>query len=132
MNFIVIDDNIVDRYIAEKVIQNSGLSNSCHTFQQATQALEHIKKQKNQDILTIVFVDEQMPLMNGKDFVKAFNALAIPNKDRYHIYILSSSISGNEGTKIKSFTTVKKFISKPLMVSKVHSLFKHDMRICLQ
>lgn len=128
VNFIVIDDSMIDCYIAKKVIQHSAVGNSCCTFQQAAQALEYIKKRERQDLLTIVFVDEQMPGMNGMDFVKAFEALSIPDKDHYYIYILSSSINGNNRTNIKSHMYVKQFISKPLLISKVRSLFKQDLK----
>lgn len=85
------------------------------TFQQATQALDVITAAGAPDgALTIVFVDIQMPLMNGFEFVEAFEALPEDVKAGYHLYMLSSSINENDIAKVRSYPSVKTFLNKPL------------------
>ena len=71
MHFIVIDDSKLDCFIAEKVIQNTGRSESVKSFIVASEALEYIQK-LSPDKKTVVLVDIQMPVMNGFDFLDAF------------------------------------------------------------
>lgn len=130
MNFIVIDDSKVDCFIAEKVIQDSGWCTDCHTFQLASDALEHIRKKKSPEESTIIFVDEHMPLMNGLDFVKAFDELDIDAKDSYHIFLLSSSIYGASAPQ--DHQLIRKFIKKPLMTKTIHELFQSDLKFLTQ
>lgn len=113
MNFIVIDDSKLDCFIAEKIIQNSGKCETIRVFQQANEALAHVKSSQSQG-LTIVFVDIQMPVMNGFEFVESFEALTDETKRNYHIYMLSSSINENDIARVKGYPSVKQFLNKPL------------------
>lgn len=75
-HFIIIDDSQLDCFIAEKIIQNTGTFSSIKSFTQATDALESIKNSgKTNDPVTIIILDIQMPLMNGFQFVEAFEQL---------------------------------------------------------
>lgn len=114
LNFIVVDDSKLDCFIAEKIIQNTGKCDTVKVFQQATDALLHIKGSTNQEETTIVFVDIQMPVMNGFEFVENFENLPADLKKNYHIYMLSSSINENDIAKVKGYASVKHFLNKPL------------------
>lgn len=127
MNFIVIDDSKVDCFIAEKVIQNSGWCRNCHTFQLATKALEYIREKKPCGRNTIIFVDEYMPLMSGLDFVRAFSESNILEKDNYHIFLLSSSISQRDN-RPQEHSLIKKFVKKPLMNKTINDIFNYDLK----
>jgi CheY-like chemotaxis protein len=114
MNFIIIDDSKLDCFIAEKIILNSGMSESVKVFQQAGQALEYIKASSGLQTTTIVFVDIQMPVMNGFEFVENFENLPAELKKNYHMYMLSSSINENDIARVKGYASVKHFLNKPL------------------
>lgn len=114
LNFIVVDDSKLDCFIAEKIIKNTGRSETVNTFQQATDALIYIKTLAPTNTPSIVFVDIQMPVMNGFEFVEAFEALPENIRQGYSIYMLSSSINENDIAKVKGYESVKQFLNKPL------------------
>ena len=114
LSFIVIDDSKLDCFIAEKIIKNTGKSDTVSVFQQATEALEHIKQSGTQSAQSIVFVDIQMPVMNGFEFVESFESLAEDIKQNYNIFMLSSSINENDIARVKNYSSVKHFLNKPL------------------
>lgn len=114
LNFIVVDDSKLDCFIAEKIIKNTGRSETVNTFQQATDALIYIKTLPPTNTPSIVFVDIQMPVMNGFEFVEAFEALPENIRVGYSIYMLSSSINENDIAKVKGYKSVKQFLNKPL------------------
>jgi CheY-like chemotaxis protein len=114
-NFIVIDDSKLDCFIAEKVIQNSGRSESVKSFMVATDALTHIKDTASDKKKTVVLIDIQMPVMNGFEFIEAFEReFAEPNRDNYILTLLSSSINETDIIRAKGFKSVHKFLNKPL------------------
>lgn len=119
LHFIVIDDSKLDCFIAEKIIKNTSRCKSVNTFQQATDAITFIKTCTPSGLPTIVFVDIQMPVMNGFEFVEAFEKLPAEVRTGYSIYMLSSSINENDIAKVKSYTSVKQFLNKPLTNSTI-------------
>lgn len=114
MHFIVVDDSKLDCFIAEKIIQNTGRCESVRTFQQASDALTYIKELPSHNPGTILFIDIQMPVMNGFEFVESFEQLPQEIKSAYIIYMLSSSINENDIAKVKGYPSVKQFLNKPL------------------
>ena len=115
MNFIVIDDSKLDCFIAEKIIKNTGISESIKSFLQATEALDYIRSIPVDDhTRSIILVDIQMPVMNGFEFVEAFEKLPEELIRHYTIFIISSSINENDLSRVHSYVTVKQFLNKPL------------------
>lgn len=123
-DFIVVDDNKVDCFIAEKIIGNSGESGRCTIFHQAPQALEHISSLQVRSTGTIVLVDIQMPVMNGFEFVEAFESLPLEIRKFTCVYVLSSSINEKDILKAKSFSSVKGFLNKPLTTNMIRDVLK--------
>ena len=98
LNFIVIDDSKLDCFIAEKVITNTGKSGDVVSFVSAEQALEAIViAEKTPHPHTIILVDIQMPVMNGFQFIEAFEQLGPEVIKNYSIFVISSSIIRNFG-----------------------------------
>jgi CheY-like chemotaxis protein len=114
LNFIVIDDSKLDCFIAEKIVRKTGRCESVHTFQLVNDAITHIKGLSTHPEKTIVFVDIQLPVTTGFDFIEFFEALPAEVRSRYVIYMLSSSINENDIAKVRAYTTVRQFLNKPL------------------
>jgi len=115
LNFIVIDDSKLDCFIAEKIIRNTGKSDTIKSFQQAKEALVFISDAKTDEHShTIILVDIQMPIMNGFEFVEQFEKLPMHITNNYTIYVISSSINDNDLNRVHHFPSVKQFLNKPL------------------
>jgi CheY-like chemotaxis protein len=115
LNFIVVDDSKLDCFIAEKIIKNTGKCETVRSFLQAKDALDFIGSAPPDDTShTIVLVDIQMPIMNGFEFVEAFERFPGSIVNSYTIYIISSSINENDLQKVHNYRSVKQFLNKPL------------------
>lgn len=114
-HFIVIDDSKLDCFIAEKIIKNTGKAESIISFQLAKEALDYIAQATHDDrIETIVLVDIQMPIMNGFEFVEAFEKLPTSVTCNYLVYVISSSINDADLNRVHNYPSVKQFLNKPL------------------
>jgi len=115
MHFIVIDDSKLDCFIAEKIIQNTGRSESVKTFMTASEALDYIKAASPTVQKTMLLVDIQMPVMNGFEFLEAFeNAVPSDVRNNFVINLLSSSINESDMIRAKGYKSVANFLNKPL------------------
>jgi len=114
LHFIVIDDSKLDCFIVEKLIKYNGTVDSVKSFMQATDALEYISHSRPEEgVHTILLIDIQMPVMNGFEFLKAFDNLSQEIKRNYTVYVISSSVNDDDSDVVKIHSTVKQFINKP-------------------
>ncbi len=115
-HFIIIDDSQLDCFIGEKIIQNTGTFSSVKSYIQATEAYEVIKNSDpdSKDAITVIILDIQMPVMNGFQFVEAFEQLPENIKSNYAIFMFSSSINENDKNRLENHPCILKFYSKPI------------------
>jgi CheY-like chemotaxis protein len=114
-HFIVIDDSRLDCFIAEKVIKNTNRYLSVSSYADAREALEFIQSSNPASAQkSILIVDVQMPLMNGFEFIEAFEKLAPQIQDNFLVNVLTSSTNRSDITRIQSYASVKNLLNKPL------------------
>jgi CheY-like chemotaxis protein len=128
LHFIIIDDSQLDCFITEKVIRNTGLSASVTAFVEATKGLEYIKTTPApvDGHKSLIIVDIYMPLMNGFEFIEAFERLPDDIQQNYSIFMLSSSINENDLNRVANYRSVKHFMNKPLKSNVLVTLIGQD------
>lgn len=126
LSFIVIDENELDCFIATKIISFKDKSSNVKVFQNAHFALDFLritgkKADKNP---TVIFLDLQMPIMNGYQFVAEFEDLPSEIQNEYKIIILSSTRNVNDISRILNYHSVQGILEKPLTKEKINEVFK--------
>jgi CheY-like chemotaxis protein len=117
---MLVDDNEIDNLINQKMIEAADITETIYTHTGAKSAIEFLKNLEklehlNSEILpAIIFLDIDMPLMDGFQFLDEFNKLMAKTKERCKIVMLTSSINPRDVTKSKGYVYVKKYINKPL------------------
>jgi CheY-like chemotaxis protein len=126
-HFIVIDDNKLDCFIAEKMILNTGISKKISLFFDGREALQFIRNeiQPPNGNKVIIMVDIQMPLINGFEFVEQFETLPREIQDNYVIFMLSSSNNENDLNRLRNYRSVKHLFNKPLTRKSLSQLIDH-------
>jgi CheY-like chemotaxis protein len=113
----IIDDDPVFVLLFKKIMLKIGQFETVLNFENGQLALDILieKFNNNEPFPDIIFLDINMPVMDGWEFLKALEKYKF--KDELNIYMVSSSIDPTEIKKSKKFKTVKRFISKPVSAS---------------
>ncbi|MBB2146896.1 response regulator [Pedobacter sp. LMG 31464] len=124
INLLVIDDDDINIFIIKKIVEKTGFDIDMVSKSNGQQAIDYLNEvvSTNRPIPHLILIDINMPVMNGWEFVEAYQSLGIAQ--RVDLYILSSSVYENDIEKTKSYTAVKGFISKPLSIERLTELIK--------
>ena len=125
LHILIIDDDEINNFIAAKLIDKIPPKAKVSTCVNGQEGIDFVKnKLNNQDEFPdIIFLDINMPLMNGWDFLEEYEHIKNDIKKKVTINMLSSSVYNDDISKAETYTTVNKFISKPLTVDKIKDLY---------
>ncbi|WP_047417129.1 response regulator [Cellulophaga sp. Hel_I_12] len=123
-NIYMIDDDPIYLFLAKKLFIEQKFSQNIKTFENGKIAIESLLNSQNlkENLPDIIFLDLNMPLMNGWEFLDSLNAAPIPNKENITIIVMSSSINPMEIDMIKSYPVVQDYIVKPLTPADLQKL----------
>jgi len=113
---MLVDDNDTDNFISRRIIEITKFSNNVVIKNSGKSALEYLQQYKSEEskIPDIIFLDINMPIVDGFVFLYEFEKFEYPIKDKCKVVILSSSDNKRDIDKIVNNDHVIKFITKPL------------------
>ncbi|AFU68383.1 two-component system response regulator [Psychroflexus torquis ATCC 700755] len=122
-NILLVDDNDIGNFLSKKVLTRMGFNNIT-TVTDGKQALDRLKKE---DCPDLVFLDLNMPVMDG------FSFLTRAEKEilcmHMKVVILTSSIRQKDKNQASKFSSVVDYIEKPLNQDKVRQVLEKIKRI---
>ena len=109
---LLVDDDPIFLTLAELAIKKESNSVEIYKAMNGEEAIEFLKK-RNVDI---IFLDLNMPIMNGWEFLEALPE--VENKGK-NIYVLTSSIDPSDQRKAEENPLVTSMLEKPLDSNKI-------------
>jgi len=110
---MLIDDDDEDNYFHQIVINEMKITEHIEIALNGEEALDFLKKE-NQIHPDIIFLDINMPKMNGWEFMEAYKELRADKKAKLVIVMLTTSENPEDMKKAGQFPDFIGFNSKPL------------------
>ena len=121
---VLVDDDSVTNVLNEKIIRNSGFLCDVVIVQDSKEALVFLSKNVAEDYdQAFIFLDYQMPNLNGIDILRHLDQNTIENSN-IQLFFLTSSDKDALLVKINSNPRVSKVLTKPLTPMVVNSIFQ--------
>lgn len=113
-SIIIIDDNETDRYLLKRLLKKVKINFNIFEAENGRAALDFFTKKNDSNPPLMIFLDLNMPLMDGFEFLEKFSALRSEREDLKSamLTMLTSSDRKEDILKAKSYDFVDNFITK--------------------
>ncbi|MFL5730292.1 MAG: response regulator [Cytophagaceae bacterium] len=117
---LLVEDDPITNYINRRLINKAGVAADVQIALNGEDALALIEERirNNKSCPDLIFLDINMPVMDGFEFLERFRRLDFPNKEKVVIVMLTTSTHIKDMDKLGSFGN-SEIISKPLNLEKL-------------
>ncbi len=121
---LLVDDDPDDNFYHQLVINESGLCETVKVAENGVAALQYLTRLEAADYKQpdIIFLDINMPGMNGFEFLAQYHTLPDSQKSRVLVMMLTTSMNPIDRGRAEAFNEVKGYYIKPLTIGMLTEL----------
>lgn len=123
---LLIDDDKVTNFYNKKIVKKHNQFENIVAVTSGEDALNYIKNAKKGLCIkpNLIFLDINMPAMNGWEFIEQYNKLDNAFTQDIKLVMLTTSNNPDDLKRSKTIETVDDFINKPLSTDILSDLIK--------
>jgi CheY-like chemotaxis protein len=128
----VIDDGDLDIIILKHSINKVVSNTRIEAFKNGNEAISrllHVSINTPEQLPDCIFLDLNMPVSDGWDFMLNFERLNIDPLGAIRIFILTSSVWESDAKKSREVPFIEELILKPIRLDKIKSIFNQGYQI---
>lgn len=124
----IIDDDGMYIRLLKKIIEARKLCDNLLIFNNGKESIDYfeaiLKNLHKEEVPDIMFIDLNMPIMDGWEFIKRFTKIENKFNKLISLYIVSSSINPVDIDRAKSLSNIKDYLVKPVRITELETIFK--------
>jgi len=124
-SIILIDDDLAINYFHKRLFLKLELATSVLSYYNGSDALKgliELDSTLTKNDLVFVFLDINMPGIDGWFFLEEFNKIQSTLNGDFKIFVLSSSVNSDDIEKAKDNINITNYFAKPLMIEGILAL----------
>jgi len=112
----IIDDDPIFIYGTKRIMKEVDFCDDILVFNNGQDAIQGLNEMctKGEDLPEVLFLDLNMPIMDGWDFLEDFVKILNHKNQDIIVYIISSSVDPRDLERIRDHKVVSNYILKPL------------------
>jgi CheY-like chemotaxis protein len=128
---LLIDDDEPTNFLSQMIIEEADCAGDIQIAFSGVQAIDYLTSQgtsvsgqTSYPRPDLIFLDINMPAMNGWEFLQKYSNLQKEHKGNIVIIMLTTSLNPDDRLRSKDFPDVSGFENKPLTREKLEALLK--------
>ena len=118
---LLVDDDEITNFVHEALIMDAGAAERVLVAHNGQEAINLLKQQKKGNYPSLIFMDINMPVMDGFEFLNAYRALDEDLRRSVTVIMLTSSLNPRDIERTKN-TGIADFLNKPLTGDKLKAV----------
>lgn len=126
-NICVIDDDDIYQFTIVKILKSINLDKKISLFSDGEEALEFLidNLYNNEELPDIIFLDINMPIMDGFQFMEEYVKIKPKLNKKITIYMVSSSVDPVDIERAKNISEISDYIIKPIKAGQLQEIMNN-------
>lgn len=119
---MLVDDNEDDNFYHKMIIREVDLAKHIEVAESGFEALNYLRKSVH--VPQLIFLDINMPAMNGWEFLEEYRKLSDEEKAEIIIIMLTTSLNPIDRKRAEKIPEISGFETKPLTMEILKNIFE--------
>jgi CheY-like chemotaxis protein len=121
-SILLVDDDKITNFLNQLLLNDLGVAQQVLTAENGQEALRIIEEQcESSDCPSLILLDVNMPVMNGFEFLEAYEKMAFTSKQSIIVVMLTTSLHPRDVKRLSGMP-IQGFLNKPLTKIMVQEL----------
>ena len=114
-SILLIDDDFATNEFHKIIINHANVAEHIYAVESGEEALSYLISEDSTHVRPdLIFLDINMPAMNGFEFIEEYDKIQEDQKGKYLIVMLTSSLNPDDKERAEKNIHINNFLSKPL------------------